>query len=123
MQNSELYRRGAVVPLMTDGLLAIRHSEVSESTQVVAARLDREADFEWLWEQNFFGRIGRLTGATLDDYEEDEIGADQADHVLKIVKQFQRRGGMPPAIHAFLADLAMVCATAKRFDMPIFFIL
>ena len=89
MQNSELYRRGMVVPLSQDALGAIRSSTVSESTSVAVASLATESDFEWLWAKGFFAEINDRTGALLDDYEEEEIGVEHVVDVLRVATQFQ----------------------------------
>lgn len=123
MQNSELFRRGAVVPLDLDALLALRAWDVSESTPVTVALLEAEDDFSWLWTRGFFGRINAVTGATLDDYEEDEIAAEYAGRVLKVVGQFQALRDVPAGIRVFLTVLAAVCAASEHLGMPIFFIL
>ena len=121
MQNSELYRRGVVVPIDAPALLALRASNVTESTSVVTAELD-EASFGWLWDHGLFARINASTGAMLDDYEEHELEAARVGEVLRVVK-LQSREGASPAVATFLADLTRALETAVTKGMPVFFIL
>ena len=123
MQNSELYRRGMVVPLSQDALGAIRSSTVSEGTSVAVASLATESDFEWLWAKGFFAEINDRTGALLDDYEEDEIGVEHVVDVLRVATQFQSIRGLPPSVSTFLGNVADACRGAIDREMPVFFIL
>ena len=88
MQNSELFRRGVVVPLDDDALGRIRASNVLEHTSVKYAGIADGSDFEWLWERDFFARINAETGSMLDDYEEDELRVDATDAVALLASMF-----------------------------------
>ena len=121
MQNSELYRRGMVVPLSQDALGAIRSSTVSESTSVAVASLATESDFEWLWAKGFFAEINDRTGALLETIE-DEIGVE---HVVDVRGRYsvQSIRGLPASVSTFLGSVADACRGAIDREMPVFFIL
>lgn len=123
MQNSELVRRGVIVPIDAEAVHCVRCNDVSATTGVETAHIDGDGDFEWLWTQGFFTQINRTTGALLDDYEEDEIAAGLAGQVLFVIEQFRSRRDIPPSVRGFLDDFARVCTAALEQGMPIFIVL
>ena len=122
MQNSELYRRGMVVPLSQDALGAIVAVRFRKALAAVAS-LATESDFEWLWAKGFFAEINDRTGALLDDYEEDEIGVEHVVDVLRVATQFQSIRGSSPSVSTFLGNVADARRGAIDREMPVFFIL
>lgn len=123
MQNSELFRRGVVVPLDDDALGRIRASNVLEHTSVKYAGIADGSDFEWLWERDFFARINAETGSMLDDYEEDELRVDATDAVALLASMFGQRQDAPDGIKRFCRMLSDVCVVAKTKGYPLFFVL
>lgn len=124
MQNSEVFRRGAVVPLDADACSALRRSDVNEATRVRRVQLDDdEHAFNWLCVHGFFEKLNTVSGALLDDFEESEIGAGRVEHALEVVEWFRTNSGAPGDVRCFLLELAETCTEAIRLEMPVFFIL
>jgi hypothetical protein len=123
MQNSELFRRGVVVPLDDEALGRIRANDVAGDTRVEYAEIANESDFEWLWARDFFARINAETGSTLDDHEEDELDPSTAGAVALLALEFEKQRHAPASIQQFCRKLGDACSVATATGYPMFFVL
>ena len=124
MQNSELYRRGVVLPMSNAALNALRESNVTEETEVKFAEIQEQEDFEWLWEKGFFSDISQVTQSLLDDYEETEIDYIHTEAIIRMIHLLDRKSkSIPRAVESFCKQLSKLLELNRQQKSPIFFIL
>lgn len=123
MQNSELYRRGFVVPLNKVAEEALSDNAVEESTAVQFYELPNEEVFEGLWEKGLFESINGVLGTMIDDYEEEKVEAQSLPSLRKIVKKFEESAKMDFLERKAVSELLRLCDIAIESNRPVFFIL
>jgi len=89
MQNSELYRRGFVVPLDHEALGAMLGNCVDGGVNVSFFEISNEIVFEGVWRSGFFAEINKQLGLMIDDYEEEWIEYEKLQDALKVVHKFK----------------------------------
>jgi hypothetical protein len=121
MQNSELYRRGIVLPLDQGAEECLRTGDVTESTPVRCLTID-EAFFMDLCAWGLFRRISHHIDVLIDDYEEEFVEAELLDEVQAAIQETraQRNAG---DIEPFLDDLSALVTEAQSLGRPILFVL
>lgn len=123
MQNSELYRRGFVVPLNKEAELLLRNNNVSEETNVDFFEIPTEESFENLWEKGLFERINNSLGTMIDDYEEEIIENDKLDILIETVEEFINSQKTKIIEANVISELIRLCNVALKNRVPIFIIL
>lgn len=124
MQNSELYRRGFVVPLNREAEQAVTNNNVDEQTSVEFYGLTSEEVFYDLWEMGLFDLINDRLGTMLDDYEEDKIEASQVNLFKGVIRDFEHSNKIADTLRKqVLLELDTLCDIAKEKSRPLFIIL
>ncbi|MFO0890589.1 MAG: hypothetical protein U0790_15775 [Isosphaeraceae bacterium] len=124
MQNSELYRRGIVLPLDEDAEQAMRSNDVSETTSVRNLSIADTGAFEALWELGLFREINARCATLLDDYEEEMVEAASADGIIAAVDAVARAAAAEdPGMARFLDGLRDLARQASRSSRPLLFVL
>ena len=123
MQNSELYRRGFVVPLNKEAEHALVNEDVDNNTAVKFYELPDLEVFEGLWEKGLFETINAQLGTMIDDYEEERIESTKVRSLKKIVKEFKKLKNLSVAEKAAVLALEELCDTALEKNSSLFFIL
>jgi hypothetical protein len=120
--NSELYRRGIVLPLTADAEVAIRSSSADEHTPTRILSLD-EALFYELWSFGLFERINRICGSLIDEHEEAEIRPERVSSVTGVIEEFLLRPEVIGNKRTFLLSLKQLCQLAQSENRSVFFVL
>ncbi|MDN5214021.1 hypothetical protein QQ020_18235 [Fulvivirgaceae bacterium BMA12] len=123
MQNSELYRRGFVVPLSEFAEKALSNNAVEESTTVQFYELSNDKVFEGLWEKGLFESINRHLGTVIDDYEEEKVEAQSLPSLRKIIKEFLGSAKIDFLEREAVSELLRLCDIAIENNRSVFFIL
>jgi hypothetical protein len=124
MQNSELYRRGIVIPLDVEAELSLRNNDITECTNVCVLQIPDDGVFEELWSIGLFREINSRCSALLDDYEEDWIEAELAQGIVAAIETVvQTQTPLPPAVSRFLVDARRVIVEAVAQSRPVLFVL
>lgn len=123
MQNSELFRRGFVVPLNWRAEKALSNSNVDENTEVHFYELSNEEVFEELWEAGLFILINEQLGVMIDDYEEEKIEPQFVASLKIIVKQFEESNEIEAPGREAVLKLIGLCDIAIKHKSSLFFIL
>ena len=123
MQNSELYRRGFVVPLNEVAENALSNNDVAENTLVQFYELPNEEVFEGLWEKGLFESINDRLGTMIDDYEEEKVEAQSLPSLRKIVTKFEKSARIDSLERKAVFELLRLCDIAIENDRSVFFIL
>src|SRR5438046_2876188 len=94
MQNSELFRRGIVLPLTAAALADLQENTVAEDSPVECIRIDEGApqsdeEFYHLCEAGVFRTINTACSGLIDDYEEYQLEANQVSvAAASLIRQF-----------------------------------
>lgn len=124
MQNSELYRRGIVIPLDVEAELSLRNNDVTECTNVRVLQIPDDGIFEKLWRIGLFQEINSRCSTLLDDYEEGWIEAKLAQGIVVAIETVvQTQAPLPPAASTFLVDAHRVITEAVAQSRPVLFVL
>jgi hypothetical protein len=124
MQNSELFRRGIVVPLDRDAENSLRVNDVSRSTRVRYLGIANDQLFETLWKVGLFQAINAQCRSTLDDYEEGLIEPSSASGILTALELVASKpAAQQPEVARFLADARGLVNEAAMSLRPILFVL
>ncbi|MDN5199900.1 hypothetical protein QQ008_00965 [Fulvivirgaceae bacterium BMA10] len=123
MQNSEIYRRGFVVPLNEEAEQSILENNVRNSTKVDYFELPNEEVFESLWEKGLFELINTQLGAIIDDYEEERIESQKVNELKKILMAFENDNEFDPLEKKVVLELKRLCDIAIKINSSVFFIL
>ncbi len=123
MQNSELYRRGVVVPLGRDAADRLACNDIEETTPVRAIGIASQQDFEDLWDSGLFAGINQRLGLCLDDYEEQVVEPRLVPALKEILILLARKERENSARSVFLDGVMELCDIAIRDDVPLYFIL
>jgi len=89
MQNSELYRRGFVVPLNEEAQYALMNNNVDEETEVSFFEIPNDQVFDSLWVKGFFEKINTELGLMIDDYEEEIVENIEISKLREVVRKFK----------------------------------
>lgn len=124
MQNSELFRRGVVLPLDSEAEERLRVNDVNESVAVQYLEIPDQPFFETLWALGLFQNINAKSGSMIDDYEEEFIEAAAITHVLQAVDEVRARAESPSIeTLSFLNQLSSLAQESKKIKRPILFVL
>ena len=123
MQNSEMYRRGFIVPLNEKAERAIRSNNVDNTTAVDSYELPNDEVFESLWEKKLFKLINEELGTMIDDYEEERIDKEDISSLKKAVISFENTNNFEFLEREVIAELKRLCDVAIKNNSSFFFIL
>ena len=123
MQNSEIYRRGFVVPLNEEAERALLANDVTYGTVVDFYELPNDRVFESLWAIGFFDEINAQLGAMLDDYEEGEIKNAQIRALREIAIRFKDTCRVYSPEKEAITELIRLCDAALKCGRSVFFVL
>ncbi len=123
MQNSELYRRGFVVPLNKDAELALVNNHVNEQTEVEFFEIPNDRIFENLWVKGLFKKINEDPGLMIDDYAEDVVDNSKINRLNEVVKTFRHQTKLDFEEAAVISALERLLDIARKMKSPIFFIM
>lgn len=121
MQNSKAYRRGVVVPLDGEALLALERDDVDESTRVEIVSIATQVEFDTLWKDGLISVINHKLGLCIDDYEQEVVSAE-AVHALKAVILDHASITQGVGDRA-IARLLALCEVAIAHGAPVYFVL
>ena len=121
MQNSELYRRGVVVPLDEKAEQSLRVNDVDESANVRYLSVD-DRMFEMLREVGLFQEINSRCDSLLDDYEEEWIEATRVTEILVAIDSIADKAAQQPMIVAFLEEIRLLVKEAATLSRPVLFV-
>ena len=76
LQNSELYRRGIVMPMTQLACNSLLANDVDEDTEVRWLEIQGQRAFDDYWSSGVFQRINASAGTIIDDYEEEVVQPD-----------------------------------------------
>lgn len=122
MQNSEIYRRGFVVPLNEDAEQALIANDVTYNTAVDFYEFPNNGVFESVWETGLFDEINAQLGTMLDDYEEDVIVNDQILILREVASSFKKIREGPFSEKKAITELIRLCDVALKHNTSIFFV-
>lgn len=124
MQNSELFRRGVVLPLDTEAENRLRMNDVNESVAVRYLEIPDQSCFESLWDLGLFQAINAKAGTVIDDYEEEFIEVASVGHILQAVNEVRSRAeSRNTATQSFLSRLSDLVKESEKLKLPILFVL
>lgn len=124
MQNSELFRRGVVLPHDDMAEERLFSNEVDMTVQVNHLRIQNDDLFQKLWNSGLFLAINHLCGTQIDDYEESVVKASDSHKLLQVIEAIiNNDSAIENDIKAFLLALRALAIKAMERDKPIFFIL
>jgi hypothetical protein len=124
MQNSELFRRGVVLPLDDRAEDGLRFNDVDPSMQVQHLPIISEVLFEALWRIGLFHQINNRCATLIDDYEEAVVEPHGTSSLASLVSAVGiPTEGVPPDVNSFLDDLHDLANRASSLKRPLFFVL
>ena len=124
MQNSELYRRGIVLPLDMDAEDRLRANDVSATTEVRILEIPCEGLFESLWRLGLFQEINARCETMIDDYEEEIIEASSSESVIAAIDSIVRNSdALQPDVVKFFQGLRTLAQEAYVLSRPLLFVL
>ncbi|MBN1852519.1 MAG: hypothetical protein JW829_07330 [Pirellulales bacterium] len=124
MQNSELFRRGIVLPLDPEAEESLRINDVNESAAFQYLEIPDQPFFETLWALGLFQTINAKSGSMIDDYEEEFVEPAAITHVLQAVDEVRSRAESPSTeTLSFLNQLYNLAQESKKLNRPILFVL
>jgi hypothetical protein len=91
MQNSELYRRGFVVPLNKEAELALINDDVNEQTDVDFFEIPGDQVFESLWTKGLFRKINEELDLMIGDYEEEIVDNFKISKLNEVLMEFRAK--------------------------------
>jgi hypothetical protein len=124
MQNTELYRRGVVLPLSSDAEKLLLQNDIEMDTPVDYLEIPDQAFFELLWELGLFQEINSRVGSMIDDYEQEFIAAESLRLVRDAVEAISmQRAMMRGDIHEFLSKLKILTEKGIALKRSMLFVL
>ncbi|MEQ9424573.1 MAG: hypothetical protein RJQ09_09160 [Cyclobacteriaceae bacterium] len=123
MQNSELYRRGIVVPLTEASQMALKNNVVERGLEVEFCELPSEEIFLGLWDKGLFETINAQLGSMLDDYEEEIIENKKVPMLRTILKKFEKSSEIDFIERKIVLEIIRLCDVAIKLNRSLFFIL
>jgi len=122
MQNSELFRRGIVLPRSEFAKIALLSNNVDDSTEVVSVEIEHDALFYEIWDIGVFQEINRRTGLNIDDYEEEVIPPNLLPQTLQAISIAVLTTSVGSPTREFLVRAEEVCREGIRISMPLYFV-
>jgi len=123
MQNSEVYRRGFVVPLSEEAEQALMINDVAYDTAVEFCEIPNQETFEELHFIGVFNVINSNLNVSLDDYEEDIVEEAQVSLLKELVERLKDFPGISLQASGAVDGLIRLCNVALKHKSPVFFIL
>jgi hypothetical protein len=124
MQNSELFRRGVVLPLDERAEEDLRCNSVNSTTHAQYLPIRSDTLFEKLWEGGFFHEINKWCGTLIDDHEEEFIEASSLPRLIAALDAIaERASGTQSDVQGFLVELRQITIYASRLNRPLLFVL
>ncbi len=123
VQNTELYRRGFVVPLTNKAELALRNGDVDEQTEVEFVGIPDELVFYGLWEKGLFSSINLSLGVMIDDYEEAIVDNSKLGELKEVIRVFKKRARLYSEEALVVDALERLVEIALVKERVIFFIM
>ena len=123
MQNSELYRRGFVVPLDHNAETALNNNNVNHTTSVDFFEISDNSVFEELFEKRFFEFINLKLGSMIDDYEEERIDYKKISSLKDVLREFIANNMLNSEEQKVVNALIKLCNVALEKRTSLFFIL
>jgi hypothetical protein len=122
MQNSELFRRGFVVPLNQEAEKDLRDGNVYDNTTVEFVELSDDV-FYSLWHIDFFKHVSEKTSTNMDDYEEDVVENRFIGKLQEVILDFKAKFKNDSQESIILNELYKITVTATNNAAAVFFIL
>lgn len=124
MQNSELFRRGVVLPLNSEAENRLRINDIDESVAVRYLEIPDQSSFENLWALGLFQAINAKAGSMLGDYEEEFIEPSAASNIHQAVIEVQSKAELLNLENqSFLVQLSDIVQESEKLKLPILFVL
>jgi len=124
MQNSELFRRGVVLPLDLDAEKLLRLNSADEATRVRYLEIENQQEFEVLWKSGVFQRINAIAESFLDDYEEDFLDVKNMSSILTAIEDTQITNKVSSVEEErFMIALSSMASEAASLGRPLLFVL
>jgi hypothetical protein len=123
MQNSELYRRGFVVPLNKEAELALINNNVNEQTDVDFFEIPSDQVFESLWTKGFFKKINEDLDLMIDDYEEEIVENFKINKLNEMLKEFKDKTRLDSEETTVIVALERLLSVAMLKKSSVFFIM
>ncbi|MEM1060469.1 MAG: hypothetical protein AAGK14_14740 [Verrucomicrobiota bacterium] len=124
MQNSELFRRGVVLPLNQEAENSLKANKVEEETSVRYLEIGDQDEFEAIWKARLFERINARTNGLIDDYEEYFVEAASMPAVLEAIEETRSENSTNCSeIDNFLTALSSLASEAALLERPLLFVL
>lgn len=123
MQNSEMYRRGFVVPLNKLAEQALLNNNVGKETNVAYFEIPNDHVFESLWSKGLFNDINTGIGSMIDDYEEEIIEFIKIEKVIEIVQRFKNEKKLDAQEATVVTALNELLRVASERKFSFFFIM
>jgi hypothetical protein len=124
MQNSELFRRGVVLPLDDHAEWCLRANKSYQDMHVDYLPIIDDPMFECLWSCGILQEINRLCGTLIDEYEEEFV---EVQDILSLIGVFQSKVECVSSTHAdiapFLSELGKLAQKAAGIGRPLLFVL
>jgi len=121
--NSELYRRGIVLPLSAEACDAIRANSADENTPARTLNLSNDILFYDLWNWGILNQINAVCGSLIDEHEEDELPFEKLADVLGVIDEFLLKREAIGDRRTFLLALRQLCLAAQSSRTSLFFVL
>jgi len=123
MNNTELFRRGVVVPLNSDVEKSLFNNDVSEGILVKQYIYPDDTAFYSLYNYDFFDYINNEIGTMLDDYEEEVVNANNLPLLIGAINDFLKSKHIDGETIGFVKRILEICYYANDNHRPIFFFL
>ena len=123
MQNSELFRRGIVVPLDKKAHMALLSNNVDEATNIEFFEFPNDEVFERLWAKGLFENINTELGSMINDYELEIVESPKVVVLRGIVERFRNESPLDADEECVITALEKLSAIAIKIASPVFFVL
>ena len=123
MQNSELFRRGVVLPLNEEAEELLKINEVEETTSVRYLEIEDEKGFENLWAVGIFQKINERVNGMIDDYEEHFVEASKMSGVMAAIDDVRGANKLSNDVESFMGSLVSMASEASSIERPLLFVL
>jgi hypothetical protein len=124
MQNSELFRRGVVLPLNQEAEELLKVNDVEETTPVRYLEIEDQEEFEAIWNTGIFERINKGTSGLIDDYEEHFVDVGLMPAVLEAIGEVRGSDSVnKDSVDRFLTTLSSMATEATSLGRPLLFVL
>ena len=123
MQNSELFRRGVVLPLNEEAEESLKINDVEEKTSVRYLEIKDDEEFEALWIIGIFQKINERVDGLIDDYEEYFVEAKEMSKVSTAIDDVKGANKLEDSVESFLISLSSMVLEADSIQRPLLFVL